>query len=169
MLYPDEGTSHSEGTLYLVFHVDGQRYALAARDVVEVLPMLEIKPVLAAPEYMKGVFCYRNTPVPVIDFCRLACGRDAIKVMSTRILIINYSCGQAINRRLGLIAEGVTETRKIDEEALRPVAVGDGSGFGHGKYFEDKHGAIHCLDSRRILPTEVHRALFSADSSLEVA
>lgn len=159
----------SGSTLYLVFHVDGQRYAIGAGNVVEVLPILETKSVVGAPEYLNGVLCYRNVPVPVVDFCRMACGRDAIKVMSTRILIVNYTRDQQQARWLGLIAEGVTETRKIADSDLRAISVGEGAGLSHGHLFEDKHGTIHCLDSQRILPDAVHRYLFSVDSSLEVA
>jgi len=155
--------------LYLVFHVDGQRYAISACDVVEVLPILETKRVIGAPEYLNGIFCYRGVLVPVVDFCRMACGRDAIKVMSTRILVVNYMRDQQQGKWLGLIAEGVTETRKIEDGALRAVSVGEATGFSHGNLFEDKYGTIHCLDSQRILPDEVHRYLFSVDSSLEVA
>lgn len=155
--------------LYLILHVDGQRYGLAAHEVVAVLPMIEVKPVVGAPDYVKGWFEYRESSAPLIDFCRLACGRDAVRVMSTRVIVVHYPLANGEQRPLGLIAEGVTETRKIDSADLRPLSFASDAGPLQGGLVEDEHGSIYCIDSRAILPDQLRRYLYAADSSLEVA
>lgn len=41
-------------TLFLVFCIGNERYALQATDVVEVLPRLSLKPIARAPSWVAG-------------------------------------------------------------------------------------------------------------------
>ena len=43
-------------TLFLMFCIGNERYALQATDVVEVLPRLPLKPIARAPAWVAGVF-----------------------------------------------------------------------------------------------------------------
>ena len=48
--------------LFLLFRLGKDRYALPAREVVEVLPMLEVKQIPQAPLAVRGVFDFRGRP-----------------------------------------------------------------------------------------------------------
>ncbi|MBW8811724.1 MAG: chemotaxis protein CheW [Lysobacter sp.] len=61
--------------LLLVFHLDRDRYAIEAAQVVSVLPLVQIKTIPQAPAAVAGLFDYRGELVPAIDLCRLALGR----------------------------------------------------------------------------------------------
>ena len=63
--------------LFLVFQLGKDRYALEARRVVEVVPLLGLKKVPQAPKAVAGIFNYRGRPVPAIDLCQLALGQPA--------------------------------------------------------------------------------------------
>ena len=52
--------------LFLTFQLGVDRYALDAKRVAEVLPLVDIKQIPHAPAGVAGVFNYRGTPVPVI-------------------------------------------------------------------------------------------------------
>jgi len=70
-------------TLFLVFCIGDERYALQAIDVVEVLPRLPLKPIARTPSWVAGVFAWRGAVVPVIDLCTLAFGHGAKARTST--------------------------------------------------------------------------------------
>lgn len=48
--------SAARQSLFLVFCIGNERYALQAIDVVEVLPRLPLKPIAQAPSWVAGVF-----------------------------------------------------------------------------------------------------------------
>lgn len=61
--------------LFLTFQIANDCYALEATQVIEVLPLLNIKRVPRAPCGVTGVFNYHGAPVPLIDLSELALGR----------------------------------------------------------------------------------------------
>jgi len=99
--------------LLLSFNIGAQQFAIAAKQIIEILPLTSFKPISGAPSYVAGLLDYRGTPVPIINLCLLTYGNNYNRVLSSRIIIVNYT---ANNRRiypLGLIAEKVTETKTI--------------------------------------------------------
>ena len=77
--------------LFLLFELEVDRYALPARDVVEVLPLVALKRVPRAHAGVAGVMEYRGQAVPVIDLCALVVGRAAARRVSTRILVVRHA------------------------------------------------------------------------------
>ena len=71
------GDHRRTSKLFLLFRMEGDRYALDAREVVEVLPLLRLKRIPEAPEWVAGVFSHRGVLVPVLDLCAMAFGRAA--------------------------------------------------------------------------------------------
>lgn len=72
------GDHRRTSKLFLLFRMEGDRYALDAREVVEVLPLLRLKRIPEAPEWVAGVFSHRGVLVPVLDLCAMAFGRAAL-------------------------------------------------------------------------------------------
>ena len=77
-------------SLFLVFRIGNERYALQAIEVAEVLPRLPLKPIPQAPHWVAGVFAYRGAVVPVIDLSALTFGRPAQARTSTRLVLVHY-------------------------------------------------------------------------------
>src|SRR5713101_4311912 len=96
--------------LFLLFHLDRNRYILDVRQVAEVLPLIGIIQVPQAPPFVAGMFNYRGALVPAIDLCQVMLGRPARQRLHTRILLVQYTDDSGATRLLGLIAERVTET-----------------------------------------------------------
>jgi len=117
--------------LTLLLQIGEMRFALDAREVIEVLPLVEVKPAPGLPEGVAGMMNYRGEPVPVIDLSRMGCGQPAPRLFSTRILLVR-SPGPAGERPertpscIGVLAERATETRRFSEAAfaLAPAAGG---------------------------------------------
>ena len=97
----------------LSFEIGGERYGLDFSLIAEVIPLVEMRKLPHVPEYISGVFSYRGVITPAVDICVLFTGKEAQKLLSTRIIIINYKNPADISGQshfLGLIAERVTET-----------------------------------------------------------
>ncbi|MBE0541161.1 MAG: chemotaxis protein CheW, partial [Verrucomicrobia bacterium] len=117
--------------LYLLFQLGHDRYALPARDVVEVLPYLALPPIPRAAPGVAGLCNYRGRPVPVLDLCALLWDRPARAVLSTRIIIVKAGEPSAPESLLGFIAERATGTLRRDPGDLVgkiPTRMADGGG-----------------------------------------
>nr|WP_321807740.1 chemotaxis protein CheW [Burkholderia sp. BCC1993] len=115
------GAAHA---LFLMFELDGERYALDAADIDEVLPLATAKAVPGAPEWIAGLLMRGGQPVPVIDVPMLALGRRAHALRSTRLVMVRYRVGQLDRERvIGLIIERATQTLRIDRTAFRASGV----------------------------------------------
>ena len=74
----------------LTLTVGGQTYALEARNVVEVLPLIPPRPVPLVPDYVLGVITYRGMLVPVIDL-GLRLGHRGVETrLSTRLIVVEF-------------------------------------------------------------------------------
>lgn len=110
--------------LFLMFELDGERYALDAADIDEVLPLATTKAVPGAPQWIAGLLMRGGQPVPVIDVPMLALGRRAHALRSTRLVMVRYRVGQVDRERvIGLIVERATRTLRIDRTAFRASGV----------------------------------------------
>lgn len=77
--------------LFLLFQLGDDRYALEAGQAVEVIPFLALKKIPRAPRGVAGIFNYRGRPVPAVDLCEVTLGRPARELLSTRIIVVNFS------------------------------------------------------------------------------
>lgn len=110
--------------LYLQCQINGEAYALPSKDIIEVLPLLPVRPLPKTPVYIAGILNYRAFLIPVIDLTMLLADRSSAPRASTRIVVVDYR-QQPNNRRLllGLIAEQATETLALDEYRFIPQVV----------------------------------------------
>ncbi|NTZ81571.1 chemotaxis protein CheW [Burkholderia metallica] len=115
---------HGAHALFLMFELDGERYALDAAGIEEVLPLAVMKAVPGAPDWIAGLLMRGGQPVPVIDVPMLALGRRAQALRSTRLVMVRYRIGHADGERtIGLIVERATQTMRIDRAAFRTSGV----------------------------------------------
>ena len=131
--------------IVLVFYVGDNRYGLDASQVVEIIPRVALRRMDRAAAHWAGTFYYRGSLVPVVDLCQLVCDRPAGERLSTRIAIADYPDEAGRSRRLGLMAEQMTETlNRLDARS-----VDDGGRMGHLPYFAemlvDDRGPVQCL------------------------
>ncbi|AQQ35518.1 chemotaxis protein CheW [Burkholderia cenocepacia] len=116
--------------LFLMFELDGERYALDAAGIDEVLPLAVMKAVPGAPDWIAGLLMRGGQPVPVIDVPMLALGRRAQALRSTRLVMVRHRAGHAGHaghadgeRTIGLIVERATQTMRIDRAAFRASGI----------------------------------------------
>jgi chemotaxis-related protein WspB len=146
--------------LFLVFQLGVDRYAVEARRVSQVLPLVALKSLPGAPAGVAGLLDYRGMPVPVVDLSALALGEPAARRVSTRLLLVDYAPPRGGTRLLGLLAERTTETLNCDPLKFRPVEVANGQAPYLGPVLHDSRGLIQRIEIAALLTDELRVALF---------
>ncbi|SVJ75231.1 CheW-like domain [Klebsiella pneumoniae] len=129
--------------------------------MVEVLPLLRLKRIPEAPEWVAGVFSHRGVLVPVLDLCAMAFGRAALARTSTRIVLVEYRARQ--DREpvwLGLILEQATDTLRCEPSAFRDYGLDNGGARYLGPVYEGPRGLVQWVRVEALLPDEVRALLF---------
>ena len=146
--------------LFLVFTLDGDRYALDVDQLVEVLPLVNLKPLANAQPGIAGLFDFHGLPIPALDLSALIVARTALRRLSTRIVVVNYPGKDDTRHPLGLIAEKATTTVRLDRSMFEDAGVDDGETPYLGPVARDATGLIQWLVIPKLLPPSVRNVLF---------
>lgn len=109
--------------LLLLFEICNGRFALDANQIIEIVPLVNLKKIPATPPYVAGLMNYRGNGIPVIDLCRLVENLPFEDALSTRIIIVQYPGKDRTAKPLGLIANNVTETVRTSSSKPPPTGV----------------------------------------------
>ncbi|KVD05743.1 chemotaxis protein CheW [Burkholderia ubonensis] len=157
--------------LFLLFELDGERYALEATRIVEVLALAPLKSIPGAPPWIAGAIDRHGKPVPVIDVAQLALGRAARRLRSTRLVVVRCytpdsqpdappDLGSAAGRMLGLIVEHATQTCRIDPARFADSGIATPHARWLGPVAGDASGFVQWVDVRRMLDDDARALLF---------
>ena len=146
--------------LLVLFHIGKERYAVDSGEVIEIVPLVQFRPIPRTPDYVAGLFLYRGQIVPVIDLCALAGVGPAKKLLSTRILLVRYPDADGQPHVLGLIAEQVTDTTRVGEEQLKPSGVSTRNAPYLGEILPDSEGMVQRIRVADLIPAEARNLLF---------
>jgi chemotaxis-related protein WspB len=142
--------------LALAFRAGDALLALAARDIVEVLPRVPLRAPSLAPAAVIGLLPFRGTLTPVVDLTLLVAGRPSARQLGTRIIVVRIGSGSG-ERLIGLQAEQVSEL--IDCERTIPGLRMSEHGW-LGEHVADQAGLPQLVDPAELLPDAL-RALFT--------
>lgn len=151
--------------LFLTFQLGSDRYALAAKEVVEVLPLMMLKQLPQAPTGVAGLLNYYGKPVPVLDLSLLALGEPAARRVSTRLLIARFrmpEAGGGAEQLLGLMVERATETVTKEPSDFVSAGVESPRARYFGPVAPDARGFIQRIELGVLLTEELRAALFKA-------
>lgn len=144
--------------LLLLFHIGENLYAIDTSEVIEIVPMVILRSVQGAPESIAGVFNYHGAIVPVVDLCRILRAVSCPIRYSTRLIMIrneiNLDQKFYLNQRqcqLGLIAERVTETLNISDDAVKKAERASYSPY-LGELFLTQKGMVQKLNLKHLVP-----------------
>jgi chemotaxis-related protein WspB len=145
--------------LLLLFRVIDQRYALAARRVVEVVPRVDLRPIPHAPEFLAGLFNYRGRAVPVVDLGRLLGASSSLDRLDTRIILAREP-GECGGRLLGLVAEHVSEVATVrdDQVVLPGMSLEDAPYLG--EVVRTEAGLVQVIAVEKVLSESLRNAIF---------
>ena len=146
--------------LLILAQAGDQKLAIAASEILEVVPLVELQRDAEAPGALAGVMTYRGQRVPVVDLTRLLSRGECARLLSTRIVVI----GDGASRPLGLVAERVTDARRWSAPELLPC-VGEGDGVFRGMITLPDDQRALVLDLDRLVPADLRERLFAAADS----
>ncbi|MGH7785738.1 MAG: chemotaxis protein CheW [Candidatus Binatia bacterium] len=144
--------------LVLLLSNGDQRFALDAREVVEVVPSVPLRPVPAAPAWIAGLLHHRGDIVPVVDLARLSRGLAAAPRLSTRIVVLRRRDTPDAGL-IGVLAEGVTETARIDPAALRDPGVRASDAPWLGRIALDGGALVQLVRWTDLVPADLRAAV----------
>lgn len=133
--------------LFMLMQLGADRYAIAAREVLEILPLVEFRRLPHTPPEVAGLFVYRGIMVPALDLCQLATGEPAQSRLSTRIVLVDYRPGKP----LGLIAEHVTETLRREPADFQRAGVQGPDARYLGPVTRDARGIVQRIELQYLL------------------
>lgn len=149
-------TSDKKSMLTLTFSVGAGRYAVDARNVVEVVPRIALQPVPHASEAVAGVLDHGGRVVPVVDLGMLLGSQPCESRLSTRIILVESAAGEP-GGLMGLIAERVTDLRDIAEDAGGPSHLATPGARYLGPIISVEDGLIQVLRVEVITATVMGR------------
>ncbi|MHC5544946.1 chemotaxis protein CheW [Singulisphaera rosea] len=148
--------------LLLVFKIADDAYAVDAEKVVEVVPRVNLRAVPHAPEYLAGLFHYRDTMAPVIDMNQLIDGHPCRDRLSTRIILVQSPVAGGAPFLLGLMAERVDDLKSVSgKRAMFPAMPLSGAPY-LGPIIQADETLVQLIDVEQVLPEALREALFGA-------
>lgn len=150
--------------LMLLFQLGNSRYAIPACEVVEIASMVELEPLPGTPDYITGLFNYRGQHVPVLDLCLLINNQTCSKLITTRMILVDFPLASGGTRTLGLLAERVTETIEIDEQDFTGTGITIPDAPFVGRAANSEQGLIQRLSITELVPVDVQSHLYPVEA-----
>jgi chemotaxis-related protein WspB len=156
--------------LVLLLRLGDQCFGLDAHDVVAVVPSVPLLPVPHGPAWLAGLLRRRDRLVPIVDLGLLARGVPSAALLSTRIVVLEGRDGDGSDT-VGLLAERVTETARIDPDRLRvasvdgaaawlgPIALDDPSAHQPASTSAGSREPVRLVRWTELVPAEIRAAL----------
>ena len=108
--YSDPGGQNSDSMTrdIVIVHVEGRRFGIDINEIEEIIPMVEPKPIVNAPNYIEGVINLRGSMLPTVKLRRIL--NFPPKPIDPDMFVI---ISRVIENRIGLIVEGIERTMKL--------------------------------------------------------
>jgi Chemotaxis signal transduction protein len=146
--------------LYLVVQLGGDRYAIEAAEVTEIVPLLRLKALPGAPVGTAGLMNYRGVVVPVVDLELLTSGVPTTATGSARIVVVHYlPDGGGGAESLGLLVPAANDTIRLDPDSFVHGGMrADGAAY-LGAVFATPEGVVQRVGVKALLSPELRAAL----------
>lgn len=101
-----------------VFNAAGTRFAIDARAVEAVHPLVRARPVAGGPPWLAGAIDVHGELVPMVDAAALLAGGGAVsRTVGARVLLIDTGIGEGTRARFALAVDRVAEAAELDLDA----------------------------------------------------
>jgi chemotaxis-related protein WspB len=144
--------------LLITCQAGSNRYAFHSRDVVEVLPRVNLHSLPDSPPWLAGLLVYRGAAIPVIDFARLTESTPCPNRLSSRIAVLQ-TAHEGVVRRFGILAEqmGLNDYSAAENQ----LVADEGVQVGLGKLCKDQEGMFQMIDPASLIAQGRLSPLFS--------
>jgi chemotaxis-related protein WspB len=129
----------------VLFNVGQTRFAVACKDVVQVVPNVILKKVPSRSPAFVGLMVWRGKTVPVVDFCQIIEHCPVKQYLHTRIILLKTT-QETVERSVGLFAENVYYMNELSPEQFikQEISMNDYPFLSKG--FLDSEGMVFLLD-----------------------
>ena len=154
-------------TLAVIWRSADLLLAINAQSVVEVLPPVSCRPALGTPSWVRGLFSYRGTLIPLVDAASLLGTERRPDRMSNRVIVVGGGTHSEASL-IGLWVESVLEIDHIDF-----AAAGMHAGFSTqagrflGPVMPTRWGQVQVVNPQELFTAE--QAIVLRDPRAEVA
>jgi chemotaxis-related protein WspB len=133
------------------------RYAFQTRDVLEVLPHVNLHRLADSPDWLAGLLIFRSVAIPVIDLAQLTQSGLCPNRLSSRIAVIQITL-QGITHKFGVLAEQMD----LHEFNAGDTKLGAESGEKTtlGKLHLDEQGVFQIINPASLVSEERLSILF---------
>ncbi|MBF0474953.1 MAG: purine-binding chemotaxis protein CheW [Deltaproteobacteria bacterium] len=125
----------------LTFQVNNETYAVDIWETQDVIAMIAIKPVLAAPGFLEGVINLRGVVIPIIDLLKRMGHPRAYYTYGNRIIISRLE-----SALVGFVVDRVVEIIDLPSDSMRTSTIKvDGQEFSCNMAVLDGRGIIQIV------------------------
>ncbi len=147
--------------LLLLFHAGSALFGVEASRIVEVVSAPSLRMTPHAGASVAGLFNYRGTIVPVIDLSVLLTGTPARRLLSTRVVVVDWRAANGATYPLGLLVEKATEAITCRKEEFQPAGIQAPEAPYAGEILIRPEGMIQKLELEKLIPLELQDQLFT--------
>ena len=140
--------------LLLQFSAAEQLFAIESKQIVEIIPLVDLTKVPSTAEYISGLYNYRGELIPVIDICRLLFKQPAREHICTRIIVTEATFNNSLYRT-GIIAEKVNQTLACDTADISLHNLTDKNTSYIRQVIKQGEDNIQIIDLESLLPSEM--------------
>ena len=153
-------------TLFILFRMGCDTYAIEARQVVRVVPLASLKEFPLTPPGIVGLLDFHGSPVPIVDLGLCATGTPCRRLLTTRVMLVTYAA-PAGERLLGIMAEGVCRSVRFDPKRFVNPGIDPGEARYLGPVLERDGELIQRIEVASLLTPEVVARLFPEENGHE--
>lgn len=136
--------------LLVLFKVGGDQYAIEAKQVHSIIPVLEVKEVGGI-----GVIDYLGKLLPVVDITEVISGEKTKRFMSSRIILVEF-----LEKKLvGLMAEQVVDTLLVKESGLEEMGFDSRKAPYLEKIIKYNEQLVQCIAINKLVSEDVRELL----------
>ena len=146
--------------LLMLFDIGDDRFAIDARELVEVVPSVPLQTVYGMPLGVVGLLAYQTGVVPIIDLGVLTTGQPCTPRLSTRILVVHYRAGPD-GARIGLRVDRANDTIKVDPEDFMATGLTAPEPPCFGRVLRRGQHTVQLVEVAHLLSDAVRQSLFS--------
>lgn len=147
--------------LSLIWESSGDLFAFAASEVVEVLPMVEVRTLPAAPEWVLGLADHHGTLIPVVEGSRLVGREPAAATQAARVVVLAVDALGGVHRA-GVLVPRVVSVERVEFAAASSHRGLRIEGAEHlGEVARLRESAVQRVRPGRLLGGEIAELLFA--------
>ncbi|ESQ92623.1 chemotaxis protein CheW [Asticcacaulis benevestitus] len=156
-----ENASAAELHQFVIFHVEGERFAVSLSEVQEIIRVPDVVHMPLSPASLEGLANLRGSVLPVLNLRQVFRFPQALHDDSTRVVVLDHG------RPIGLIVDRMANVVTVGSEQIEPASTISSSinvDFVTGIIKEkDGHSMVVILDARLIVEREF-QDLLNADT-----